>query len=135
MIEPRPSVTRFVKAVVRAELARAGGSHDADVAARIMTQLCQALGKLIGPAGIDVLIARALVLARRGHPVLAGVTAGPGGTLTGLDDAASNRVALQEAAMAIISQFIELLVTLIGEDLALRLVGDVWPAAAEEGKK
>jgi hypothetical protein len=131
MIEPRPSVTQFIRAVARAELARGGGADAADVAQRILTRLHQSLVKLIGSAGFDVLVARSLVLARRAHPALAGVGAGPGGRLTGVDDAARDPVALQEGAMAVVSYFMELLVVLIGEDLAMRLVRDVWPASAE----
>jgi hypothetical protein len=132
MIEPRRSVTRFVKAIVRAEVSRSGGVEDSRVAERITMRLHKELGKLIGPAGIDVLLARSVVLARRAHPVLAGITAGPGGALGGLDNAALEGAELQEGAMAIVSHFIELLVSLIGEDLAMDLVRTVWPVAAEE---
>jgi hypothetical protein len=131
MIEPRPSVARFVRAVVRNELSGGGGTERADVAVRITLRLHKELGNLIGPAGVDVLLARSVVLARRAHPILAGVTAGPRGTLAGLDDTALPGVELQEGAVAIVAHFIELLVTLIGEDLAMALVGAVWPAAAE----
>ena len=134
MPEPRPTVTRFVSAVRRVEIAR-GGAREADVTQHILSRLHQALGKLIGPAGFDVLLARALVLARRGRPVLTGVTAGPGGALAGLDDAARDGAALQEGAAAVVSHFIELLIILIGEDLGMRLVRDVWPAATEEEKR
>jgi len=89
------------------------------------------LGGLIGAAGFDVLVARSLVLASRGHPVLAGISAGSGGTLLGLE-ALGDRAAAEEAAISIVAHFIELLSVLIGEDLALRLVRNVWPAAAEE---
>jgi len=123
---------QFVGAVVRAEFARAGDAHDADVAQRIMVRLHGALGKLIGPAGFDVLVARSLVVARRAHPVLVGIMAGPGGTFIGFDKGERDRVALQEGAMAIVAHFIELLVVLIGEDLTMRLLRDVWPTVEEE---
>jgi hypothetical protein len=132
MIEPRPSVTRFVQAVVRAEASRGGGAEDSGVAQRITMRLHKDLGKLIGPAGVDVLLARSVVLARRAHPVLAGITAGPGGTLVGLDEAALEGAELQEGTVAIVSHFIELLVSLIREDLAMDLVRSVWPAAEEK---
>ncbi len=132
MVEPRPSVTRFVKAVARAEISRGGGVEDSGIAQRITMRLHQELGKLIGPAGIDVLLARSIVLARRTHPVLAGITAGSGGTLAGLDEAALQGAELHEGAMAIVSHFIELLASLIGEDLAMGLVRTVWPAEEEE---
>jgi len=124
-----------VAAVVRIELARAGVAHDSEVIQRILTRLHQELGKLIGPAGFDVMLARSLVLARRAHPLLTGIVVGPGGTLTGLDQTARDPGALEEGQAAIVAHFIELLVNLIGEDLAMRLVRDVWPAAAEEEKK
>jgi hypothetical protein len=135
MIEPRPSVVRFVSAVVHAEIERSGGAHDSDLTQRIMTRLHHELGKVIGPAGLDVLLARALLLARRAHPLLARITAGPGGTLAGFDEAAPSTVALQESATAIVAHFIELMVVLIGEDLAIRLLNDVWPALEEDEKK
>ena len=133
MIEPRPSVTRFAAAVVRAEFARA--AHDFDVIQRIMTRLHQELGKLIGPAGFDVMLARSLVLTRRAHSLPTGITVGPGGTLTGFDQTGRDAGALQESIGAVVSHFIELLVNLIGEELAMHLLRDLWPAAAEEGKK
>jgi hypothetical protein len=101
---------------------------------RLIERLHQALGKLIGSAGFDVLLARALVLARRTHPELAGITARPGGALEGLDDAHGG-VALEEGALAIVAHFVELLVVLIGDDLAMRLLRDVWPATAEVRNK
>ena len=97
-----------------------------------MAHLSAQLGKLVGPTGFDVLLARALVLAQRTHPVLSGVTAGASGTLIGLDDPTRDRVALAKGGMSIVAHFIELLVALIGEDLAMRLVREAWPEAAEE---
>ena len=135
MIEPRPSVTRFAKALARAELARGDGAPDSDVAQRIMLRLHMELRKLLGPAGVDVLLARSVILVRRAHPVLAGVTAGSGGTLAGLDDAALQGAEVKEGAVAIVVHFIELLVTLIGEDLAMGLVRNVWPEAVEEEER
>jgi hypothetical protein len=129
MNEPRPSVVRFVRAVVRIEVERGGDGH---VIQRVMMRLHDGLWKLIGPGGFDVLLARSVVLARKDHPVLAGVSAGPGGTLPGIDDAARDGAALQCGAVAIASGFIELLVRLVGEALAMRLVRGVWPGLEEE---
>jgi hypothetical protein len=133
MVVPRPSVARFVNEVVRAELVR-GGAHS-DVVQRIVLRLHQELSKLIGPAGFDVLLARALVLAQRAHPSLTGVTTGSSGTLAGLDHPARGDGGQAEAATAIVSEFVELLVTLVGEDLAMRLVRDSLPAGNEENAK
>jgi hypothetical protein len=100
-----------------------------------MKRIHAELGKVLGPSGVDVLLARSVVLARRAHPVLGGVTAGPGGTLAGLDAGAIQGVELEEGAEAIVAYFIELLVTLVGEDLATGLVRSVWPAAEEEEER
>ena len=139
MTTPRPSVERFVRRVVLAELARRDeGSSESHVAQRIMVRLHRELRILVGTAGFDVLLSRALVLAQRSRPSLAGITNGPDGTLRGLEGAARDddgRRRDEEAAIAIVSHFIELLVTLIGEDLAMRLVKDLWPANEEDGRK
>lgn len=102
------------------------------MAQRIMLRFHDGLWKLIGSAGFDVLVARSLVLACKEHPILAGISAGHGGALPGLDDAARDADALQRGAVAIVTHFIELLVTLIGEDFAMRLVLDAWPGLKEE---
>ncbi len=130
MLEPRPSVTRLAQAIARVELGLPGERGSA-VAQRILSRLHQRLGRLVGSAGFDVLLGRSLVLARRVRPVLDGVTAGPDGKLEGLADLAREG-AESDDALAVVSHFIELLVTLIGEDLAMRMLGDVWPAARDQ---
>jgi hypothetical protein len=128
MNEPRPSVERFVKAVIRFELERGGEGH---VVQRVMLRFHDGLWKLIGPAGFDVLLARALVLARKDHPALVGVSAGLGGALSGLEAGPLADDALRAGATEIVSRFVELLAKLVGEELALRLVRDVWPGLKE----
>jgi len=130
-MEPRPFVVGLVRTIVRVEVA-GGGAREADVAQHILPRLHQAFAMLIGPGGFDVLLARTIVLARRAHPILVGVGAGPAGTLTRLDDVARDEVAFEEGVMAIVTQFMELLVALIGEDLALRLVRNAWPEEEEK---
>jgi len=137
MSEPRPAIVRFVRAVANVERAGGGGADDAEVAARVVLRLYRELSQLIGPAGFDVLLARSVVVARRTRPALADVTAGPAGAVTGLD-VASRDEAIGEGALAIVAHFIDLLATLIGEDLAMALVGKVWPvvpAVEEEEEK
>ena len=57
MVEPRSSATRFASALIGAERARDGG-RDSDVVQRIMKRIHLELGKVLGPAGVDVLLAR-----------------------------------------------------------------------------
>jgi hypothetical protein len=135
--EPRESVQRFVRAAAGAELARAAGTLDAqesDAAQLVMKRLYQQLAKLLGPAGFDALLARSLVLARRTYPALAGVSVASAGSLVGLGGSRDERVAQQPGALAVVAHFIELLVILVGEDLAMVLMRDIWPMAVEEEK-
>lgn len=120
-------------AAAQVELAR-GGAPEPPAAARMMARLRPDLARLVGPAAFDVMLARSLVLARRDHPALARVAAGPAGAITGLDGA-GDVAALQEGGLAIVAHFIELLATLIGEDLAMRIVGKAWPGAEEQEER
>jgi hypothetical protein len=129
MTEPRRSVILLVQAAARAERGDGDGVRDSDVAQRILTKLHRDIGKVLGSLAFDVMLGRSLALARRAHPVLTGVTVGPDGALSGLDGAAGGD------AMAIVAQFIELLIVLIGEDLAMLLVRDALPGATEEKKR
>jgi len=130
--QPRPSAERFARAVVHAEFARDDGRLEFDVTQRIMTRLYRELSKLIGPTGFDVLLARSVSLARRSHPFLGASSAGPGGTLEGLDAATSAGAAPQEVALEILSRFTEVLMMLLGEDFALRLLQNVEPGMVDE---
>ena len=100
-----------------------------------MTRLHRELGKLIGSAGFDVLLARSLVLARRAHSPFAKIRAEPGGKLAGLEAGATGAAEPEADALVIVAYFVELLATLIGEDLAISLIRDLWTATAQEKKK
>ena len=102
-----------------------------DAAERACQKLCQRLAKLVTPAGSQALLARALHLVRPEFPFLEGVQACPQPEvcLGGLPE----RVQRVEPAVAraglsaILASLIGLLVTFIGQDLALRLIRDTWP--------
>jgi hypothetical protein len=132
MSEPRPLVVRFARKVVDVERSRVAGENESDAAQHVLERLYQELAPLLGPAGFDALLARSLVLARRLHPGLAGISVGSRGSLSGLDDAPGENVERAQGAPAIVSHFVELLVVLVGEDLAMVLMRDIWPTAAEE---
>lgn len=129
MKAPRPSLHHLAMAVVATELSRSGAGHEASVAERSMVRLHEHFGKLIGPTGFDVLLARSLVLARRAHPLLSSCEAGFGGQLSWLPDAVndSDRASAESAAVVLLAHLFELLARLLGEELSMRLVHDVWP--------
>jgi hypothetical protein len=130
MLEPRLSVTQFVNWAARAESARPSDERETLVAQRILTRLREQLTKLIGPAGFDALLGRSLVLARRTRPAFARVMSVADDKLEGLDPSARETLDFDDSALAIVAHFVELLVTLIGEDLALGTLRDFWPSPA-----
>src|SRR6185369_2629253 len=85
--------------------------------------------KFAGAEGFASLLRRALVLASEEEPALQSVKVGAGGRLEGMEQLAADKVACpagDEPAVAVISHFLELLVTFIGEPLTLRLVREAW---------
>ncbi len=127
MVEPRPSVTQFVNSAARVESAWGGGEREPLVAQRILMRLREQLTKLIGPTGFDALLGRSLVLARRTRPALRRFTSAVDGKLDTLDALAREASDFDEGTLSIVEHFVELLVTLLGEDLALGMLHDVWP--------
>lgn len=132
MNDVRPSIVAFAAAILALDAERHGAADAAGAAERTMARIYLHLGKLIGATGYDVMLARALVLARRTSPVLANVVAGPGGRLRGLTAALAeaNDADARKAAFTLVAHFIELLAILVGDELAIRLLRDAWPDLA-----
>jgi hypothetical protein len=129
---PRESVVAFAERVVALEI----HDHPGDVAGigeRMVARLHAALGRLVGTAGFDALIARTLVLARRRDPLLSDVRPTGTGGIAGFREAfADQPERVVAAAEVLLAQFVELLCVLVGQDLAMHLVLDAWPASAAE---
>src|SRR5215212_5141141 len=104
------------------------------------------LDPLIGAGGYRALLARALHLAKKEFPWLDAVEVEehPACDLKGLREAVKGLDAspVNEAFALLLANVIWLLVTFIGEDIALGLVREVWPgvetgaavSASKEGK-
>jgi hypothetical protein len=113
----------------------AGGARDAASRAAALEGACQKLSgeleTLVGRGGVAALLGRALSLTRREFPFLAAARLEP--------DAASSLEALHEsvrgrspaeadaASVALLANFVGLLIDLLGEDMGLRPVLNVWP--------
>lgn len=104
-----------------------------EAAERVCQKLGMRLARLITLAGFSVLVGRALHLARSEYSFLTAVRAGspPGQWLEGLSERIQGVESEQARAAltAIVGDIFGLLNTFIGEDLAWRLVRDVWPDA------
>jgi hypothetical protein len=114
------------------EAAGARGPRDVAAAAeRVCGKLRGELTGLIGAGGVGALASRALRLAQRDFPQLDGV-AGPNGhdgCYAGLVAALEGRSATEAeaAGVAVIEHFLGLLVSLVGEDLAMTPLLRLWP--------
>lgn len=92
-----------------------------DEAARVFERLRLALARFAGSDGFTSLVRRALALARAQDHSLCQISVRADGLLEGLEQVSG------KAVLAIITQFLALLVTFVGEPLTLRLVRDAWP--------
>ena len=120
MTRPRPSALALAIEVVAAE-ARA----DRDgVEVAVPTKLRATLGKLIGTHGFNVVLTRALTLAKREEPSLFGAVLDPDGMLKGLASTSADR---ERGLTKVLAHLIELLMRFIGEELTARVVRDTWP--------
>jgi hypothetical protein len=109
----------------------------ADAAASAFDRLYRRLRDLIAPAGYQALLVRALFLARAECGLLQGIevkTMPEGVRLDGLRESVRDHDVADVRACLVgaLANFIWLLVTLVGQDLALRLVRGAWPAPTAE---
>ena len=105
-------------------------------ASRVCAKLRGPLITLAGVAGFCSLLSRALTLARAEVPSLSAVQVAADGSLRGLDELVSqtDKEHAREGGVILIAQLVGLLLTFIGEGLTIRLVQDVWPEAAFDGR-
>ncbi|HEX9982430.1 MAG TPA: hypothetical protein VGF69_04130 [Thermoanaerobaculia bacterium] len=133
MKKPHRALHELARRVLKTRLAARPRSAAAVADA---TQICcgelyRILETMMGTAGLQALIERALQLTARDYPWLTAVTPGPGGdcALTGLSEATGaldvNDAA--EGAAALLATIVWLLISFIGEDLTSRLVRNAWP--------
>jgi len=137
-----PEVLPAARELARRVLLHEAGGHPepaalAEAAGRADARLRGRLADLVGITGYATLVARAVHLAQSEVPALERVTvdvreaAGVEGGLRGVQEfalASDGDPAVVEAALtAILAHVVGLLVTFIGEGLAIRLIGEAWP--------
>jgi hypothetical protein len=117
--------------VVAAELValERSSAEPAEAPRRMVAKVRAGLGRVVGTAGSEVLILRALVLARRAEPVLAKVSVEPAGGVSGFDG--HDRTSVERGAAAWLSEVLDVVAALIGEDLTMRIARSVWPEVKE----
>ncbi len=131
----KPPENTLLHTVVVTMITRRAGSSAADATAvaaaarRAYDALAAALVPLIGQAGVDALVARALHLAAREYP---SDDAGEGQAAEAFGQVSlwlerQNRAAATDAAAAMFGSFAALLAALIGEPLTTRYLRKAWP--------
>jgi len=128
---------RLAQRLLAYEAVTGENSEPAESAAfRVCAKLRLPLITLAGVAGFRSLLSRALTLARTEAPSLSAVQVAADGSLKGLDELVSQaeKGQARDEGAILIAQLIGLLLIFIGEGLTLRLVQDVWPEAAFDGR-
>jgi hypothetical protein len=115
--------------------ARAGATDQAaspDASFRSIEKLQKPLHALAGAAGTQVLLSRALVLAKAEFPRLAGAKPDKKGRIEGLAniDPPLTRKEAEQGEIVLLGNMVELLCTFVGEAMALRFIQDQWPDAS-----
>lgn len=130
-MERSPAVDDLVRRLLRHE---AGGARDPESLAAAVDRACRKLSgeleALVGRGGVAALLGRAVSLAKREFAFLGAVrlqTDGPV-ALDGVRESLRGRSAAEAeaASLALLGNFLGLLVNLVGEDLGLRPVTNVW---------
>ena len=132
-----PESRHLAQRLLAYEAVAGESSEPAESAAfRVCAKLRRPLTTLAGVAGFRSLLSRALTLARAEAPSLSAVQVAADGSVKGLDELASqtDKEQARDGGVILIAQLIGLLRTFIGEGLTLRLVQDVWPEAALDGR-
>jgi len=134
MAHPSSELVALARRIVEQE---AGESRDPAALAAAVEAACRRLrdqlAELLGSGGVSALVRRALHLAQRQQPLLAGVAVSgePAACFTGLTEslAASTEEEAAAAAATVLSHMLDLLVMLLGEELGLQPVHKLWPRA------
>ena len=134
MARPSPKLVELALRIVEQER---GESPNAAVSVAAVESACQHLRDqlvdLLGAGGIDAMLRRALHLAQREQPRLAGVAVSgePAGCFTGLAESLAGGTDEEAiaAATTILTHMLDLLVMLLGEELGMKPIRKLWPRA------
>jgi hypothetical protein len=129
--KPYPSIRDLARRLLAVEAAsQSAADPRAHETVRVFVKLRVSLTRFAGADGFASLLRRALVLASADVPSLQSVKIGADGRLEGFEQVVADTgtgAAGVEAAIAITTHLLGLLVTFIGEPLTLRLLRGAWP--------
>ena len=134
MAQPSPELVELARRILEHE---AGGPPDPAASAAGVESACRRLKDhlvdLLGSGGVSALLRRALHLAQREQPLLAGVAVSgdSAACFTSLAEslAASTEEEATAAAATVLTHMLDLLVTLLGQELGMKPIRKLWPQA------
>jgi len=124
MEKPSQTIRELASRLIAAE-ASAGTGPDVHGATLVCEKLQLSLTRLAGADAFSALMRRSLALSRAEIPALKDVKVGPEGCVVGLDLVTAGGGS--ESGTTVTANLLWLLVTFMGEPVAMRLVTDVWP--------
>ena len=130
MKQATPAIRDLARLLLMLEANRsAPPAEQVQVTLSVFTNVRTYLSRIVGVAGFQALLARALALATAEMAWLETVRVQDDATLMGFTEAAQRQPAkaVTAGSIALLSQLIGLLVIFIGDTLTLRLVQDIWP--------
>lgn len=131
MAQPSTKLVELARRIVEHEAAQSNPSAPAAAVETACRKLKVHLVGLLGAGGASAVLGRALHLAKREQPWLADVAVSgePGACFSGLAESlpADTDEEATAAATALLAHTLELLVTLLGEDLGMKPVQKLWP--------
>ncbi len=128
----RTSALQLAERIYAQAVREATTTDVAGIVKRIHEKLAQALSPMIGDAGFAAMMARTIQMARAEYPRLDGavgfsVEPFPENLASWLEG--QEPALIQAVGVALLARFLVLLSTLIGTELALRLLSPTWPDA------
>lgn len=138
MDQATPALRDLARCLLALEVNQTEHLHkEVQTALRVFEKLRPYLFTMVGVAGFQALLARAVALATAEVSWLEVVRVQNDATLQGFHEAAQQQSAkaVTLGSTALLAQLLGLLVTFIGEALTLRIVQDIWPEAHEEDQK
>ena len=130
-----PRLRRLSHCLIACETRENPSSAPAPSASNVCERLRPPLATLVGNAGFQALLSRALMVAAVEAAWLQAVRANANGTLEWVADTGappgSREVA--EGSVILVAQLLGLLTAFVGETLTLRMLREVWPELSVDG--
>lgn len=131
-----PAIQNLARHLLAGEPARVESANGGlDQAVSACEKLRVPLTNLVGRVGFSSLMSRALTLAKRQCPSLAGLQVEPNGSLAGFDELpreSESAEAVRHGGVLVVAELLGLLVMFIGLPLTLSLVREAWPEMSLE---